>query len=449
MQIGPYKLISELGRGGMAQVWLAHKVWDDGKRRSCVVKLPRRNAVADEGLLRQFLEEARLSILLRHSNIVSVFDAGVHEGLPYLVMNYVAGKDLAQLLRATSRLDATWDVETAIHVMREVGQGLLYAHELEQQIIHRDVASKNVMIDGTGGVLLTDFGVATSLTSLTSRMHVKGTLSYMAPEHYLGQAGPASDVFGLGAIFWEMLAGRRFREGLPEGQELITAVVEGAVEPMKRELPTAVKRVLDGMLEPSASSRISLTEVLHAVEDFPNRRRALREMISLYFGRAGRRTGLSQVHFAASKELVDTFAVAKAAGVSLSEVRKRKPPGQLLDVPQDFEPVQVSRTARMDPKVLADALDDDLDDDEPRSVPGHEEEKTTDWSPADAVAWVNRTPQAPSAGSKGSDDATTDERDHAGAGAERERDAGLGHCRAGTERSLGPIGKDATHPRIG
>lgn len=367
MRIGIYVLVRELGRGGMAQVWLAHRVWDDGNRRPCVIKLPRRSAVANESMLRQFLEEARLSILLCHSNIVNVFDAGVHNGLPYLVMDYIPGKDLSQLLQASIRVGARWDLETAIHVVREVGQGLLYAHTYEQspgvplEIVHRDVASKNVMLDGTGAVRLMDFGVATSLSTTTSRIHIKGTLPYMAPEHYLGQATKASDVFGLGTIFWEMLAGRTFRAGL-KGQDLIAKVVEGAVEPVGRELPVVVQRVLDGMLHSSASNRITLPEVLQVLEKFPYRRSKLREMMEVYFGRAGRRTGLSQLHFVASKELVDTIAVAKAAGVSLSEFRQRRRANEVAPIPQDFQPIEIPDTGRIDPMAVAGALDDDLDE---------------------------------------------------------------------------------------
>src|SRR5690606_22390542 len=116
-------------------------------------------------------------------------------------------------------------------VVRGVAQGLDYAHNYEtngvhQHIVHRDVASKNVMIDGAGSVLLADFGVATSIRTQTSRMDAKGTLAFMAPEHLLARALPASDVFGLGAILWELLAGRPFRGGL-EGQALREAVVAG------------------------------------------------------------------------------------------------------------------------------------------------------------------------------------------------------------------------------
>ncbi|MCA9489881.1 MAG: protein kinase, partial [Myxococcales bacterium] len=247
--------------------------------------------------------------------------------------------------------------------------------------------SKNVMIDGTGSVRLMDFGVATSLSTMTSRIHVKGTLPYMAPEHYLGQAATASDVFGLGAIFWEMLAGRKFRAEL-EGQELIAKVVEGAVDPVGRELPVVVQRVLDGMLHPDASKRITLPEVLQALEGFPYRRSTLREMMSVYFGRAGRRTGLSQIHFAASKELVDTIAVAKAAGVSLSEVRKRRLPGEPTLIPEGFQPVEIADTGRIDPLAMARALDDDRDDELPESdgsaeIEGDQEDDaaTSLWTP--------------------------------------------------------------------
>ncbi|MCX4240149.1 protein kinase domain-containing protein [Paraliomyxa miuraensis] len=368
MQIGPYTLIRELGRGGMAQVWLAHRVWEDGERRPCVLKFPRRNAVTDEGMLRQFLEEWRLAIRLRHNNIVSVFDAGVHEGLPYLVMNYVAGKDLAEIIKTLSRLGKRFDVKTAVYVLRELGQGLLAAHEYDdqgvpQQIVHRDVASKNAMIDGWGGVLLMDFGVATSLMTQTSRVHVKGTLAYMAPEHYLGQASAASDIYGLGTVLWEMLAGRPFRGGLA-GEELIAAIVAGTVEPVGRELPELVQQVLDGMLEPVAAKRMKLREVLVALEEFPSRRLLLQEMMTTYFGRAGKRTGLSSVHFAASKELTDTLAVVKVSGVSLSEIRRRKQRGQPREFPRGFVPERTDDTAKVEQQVLtngADDLDEDMD----------------------------------------------------------------------------------------
>lgn len=366
MQIGPYTLVRELARGGMAQLWLAHHVWPDGKRRSCVVKLPRRSAAVDEGILQQFVEEGRLSILLGHTNIVSVFDVGVHESLPYLVMEYVPGADLARLLRASWRVGTTWEVETAVHVLREIGQGLLHAHEFElvgvpQHIIHRDVASKNVMVDGSGGIRLTDFGVATSLGTETSKLHAKGTLPYMAPEHYLGQPTQVSDVFGLGGIFWEMLAGRPFRDGL-EGSALLSAVVAGAVEPVGRELPAVVERVLGGMLHPEASRRMSLSEVLLLMEDFPSRRITLRNMIALFFSAESKRTGLSQLHFAASKELTDTLAVAKAVGVSPRGEETRAPVGDHDPVPPDFVPGPVGVTAKVDRRALEGAEHEDVED---------------------------------------------------------------------------------------
>lgn len=367
MQIGPYILIEELAQGGMAQVWLARRVWPDGKRRSCVIKLPRRNAVVDEGILRQFVEEGRLAILLIHNNIVTVFDVGVHEGLPYLVMDYVSGKDLARLLRATARTGSPWEVEDAVHVVREVGHGLLYAHELElngvpQRVIHRDVSSKNVLVDGSGGVRLTDFGVATSLATETSKVHAKGTLAYMAPEHYLGQVCQGSDVFGLGAILWELLAGRPFRGEL-EGSALIAAVVSGKVDPVGCELAPAVQRVLDGMLHPDARQRLTLREVLQALEPFPNRRLSIQTMVEIFFGREAKRTGHTASHFAASKELTETLAVAKAAGISVEELEARRPASK--PVPPDFVPRPIEDTAPMATAAVATALGDDADADDP------------------------------------------------------------------------------------
>lgn len=385
MQIGSYKLISELGLGGMAQAWLAHRIWDDGERRSCVLKMPRRKAVADEGQMRQFVQEGRISKKLRHRNIPSVFDEGVHEGLPYLVMDFIAGVDLERLHLASTSAEGPWDIEPAIHVVREIGHALQYAHGLEERIIHRDVSAKNIMVDGEGGVLLMDFGIATSLHSMTSRLHVKGTLSYMAPEHYLGQACPASDVFGLGVIFWELLSGRRYRAGL-DGNALGKAIVEGRFEPLGRDVPPEVRHVLKGMLESRPEDRTTLVEVQRAFKRSPNCSDDLKDMLALYFGRAGKRTGLSTVHFAASKELVDTLAVAKAAGVSMEEVRKVKPQGKPSSVPLGFEPEPVGRTSSVDPPAVATALDDDQES--PATVPS---------SRAQSVSLEARRPHTPAA----------------------------------------------------
>jgi len=185
----------------------------------------------------------------------------------------------------------------------------------------------------------------------------------MAPEHYLARASTASDVFGLGVVFWEMLSGRKCRENL-ENEALISKVVSGEVGDLGRKLPPQVRRVLDGMLDPNEASRITLPKLLHALKDFPSRRTELEDMLATFFGRIGKRTGLSQVHFAASKELADTFAVAKAADVSLSGLHERKLPGQPNSIPADFVSSEIPTTSRVDPLAVADALDDDVDDDD-------------------------------------------------------------------------------------
>jgi len=352
MKIGPYELVRELGRGGMAQVFLAKKEWPDGSRRSCVVKCPDSSASIDELKLRQFLEEARLSMKMEHDNIVTVFDTGVHEKLPYIVMSYIAGRNLAVVSEAVARTDA-WDVEIAVHIVREIAFALSYAHDFSiedvpQKVVHRDVASKNVMISGTGGVLLMDFGVATSLETRSSGIHIKGTLPYMAPEHYLGKADQRSDVFGLGGIFWELLAGRPFRDGL-QGPALIEAVVSGVMQPLARRVPSDVLRVLEGMLEPQAANRIRLRDVLLSLKNYPNQRLAIAALMAQYFGSNVRASGHSAAHFAAPKELMNTMAVVQAGGLSLSQLRDRRAPGEVRKIPANFQPVRVDDTANTDP----------------------------------------------------------------------------------------------------
>lgn len=380
-KIGPYTLVKELGRGGMAQVWLARRIWEDGKIKPCVIKFPRKRAALNPAMLRQFEQEATLSMQVQHDNIVQAFDTGNHDGLPYLVLAYVAGRNLLELILGASNAGQPWDVNTAVHIAREVGYALVHAHEMTadgkaQRLIHRDVASKNVMISLSGGVLLTDFGVATSVAIRTTHNHIKGTLPYMAPEHYLGNACPASDAFGLGAILWEMLEGRPFRSDVPE-KEMTASIVEGSVPALTREVPSVVRRVVEGLLGPDVLDRMRLRDMLVEFEDFPNRRMHLQRMMAHLAGGGVQASGLSKVHFAASPELVQTLAAVKAAGVPLSELQRSSISERRgVSIPSDFVPEPSPRTIDIAPPSLRGPLDDDAVEDEVEA-PAHDSGATT------------------------------------------------------------------------
>jgi serine/threonine protein kinase len=364
--IGPYTLIKELGCGGMAQIYLARRIFPDGRRMACALKLPRKQAALNPALLRQFEQEGELSMQVQHDNIVHVFDCGHHDGLPYLVMEYVAGCNLLELILRAVSVGQPWDVNTAVHIVREVGYALVHAHELTtdglaQRVVHRDVASKNIMINLSGGVLLADFGVATSAAIRTTHNHIKGTLAYMAPEHYLGHACPASDAFGLGAILWELLEGQPFRSDIPE-KDMAQAVVDGRVAPLTREVPPVVRKVAKGLLQPDVLCRMRLVDMLVEFEDFPSRRMHLQRMMTHLSGGGVQASGLSGAHLAPSLELVQTLAAVKAAGISPSELRRPSLDERRgVKVPSDFVREVAPKTIDVEPPSLDAAVDDAVD----------------------------------------------------------------------------------------
>jgi serine/threonine protein kinase len=314
--IGPWQIMHELGEGGMARVLLAERALGSGHSKVAVVKVPKERYLVDGRHREAFFAEADLAMKLDHPNIVPVFDAGVDEGLPYFAMMFVAGRSLSEVIRDRSLNHIEADCEVAAYVTLQVAYALQYAHEFEigsvpQRIIHRDVSAKNVMVGGDGSVRLSDFGVATALSTKTSGHVIKGTIVYMAPEHALGHASQKSDVFGLGTILWMLLDGRRFRGDLP-ANELYPAVVRGYIPDVgRRDAPADLRRVLDGLLDPEERSRIPLAEAIPILEQYPSRRTALAQTMRRLYGRDARRSGRTKADHPVAKALLATKALAK------------------------------------------------------------------------------------------------------------------------------------------
>ena len=198
---GRYRLERSLGQGGMATVFAAR---DEELHRPVAVKLLAENLGHDPELRARFLREARLAARLSHPNVVRVFDAGEDEGRPYIVMELVDGETVADLLVRRGRLDPA----EAVALGRQAAEALQHAHDAG--LVHRDVKPQNLLLRRDGTLEIADFGIARAAetTRLTLAGTVLGTAAYLAPEQALGEdVGPAADVYSLGAVLYELLAG--------------------------------------------------------------------------------------------------------------------------------------------------------------------------------------------------------------------------------------------------
>ena len=175
-----YEIIKSIGEGGMANVYLAQDTILD---RKVAVKVLRGDLSADDKFIRRFEREAQSVSNLSHPNIVEVYDVGVEDGNHYIVMEYIEGKTLKQLLKKRESLTLT----EVIDIMTQLTDGIAHAHE--SYIIHRDIKPQNIMIEDNGLIKITDFGIAMALnaTQLTQTNSVMGSVHYLPPEQASGK----------------------------------------------------------------------------------------------------------------------------------------------------------------------------------------------------------------------------------------------------------------------
>ncbi len=219
---GRYVLLECIGKGGMAEVFRAVSHGAEGFQRVFVVKRILKEKSASPAFVEMFINEARISALLNHPNIVQVYDFGQIEGSFFLSMEHLRGKDLLTLLRELRVQNRSMPPEVAAYIVQQVALGLHFAHTLKQHggktfsIVHRDVSPSNVMLLRAGGVKLLDFGIAKADNPAdpkgggTQSGTVKGKLSYLSPEQVRNETlDGRSDIFSLGVVLWECLTGKR------------------------------------------------------------------------------------------------------------------------------------------------------------------------------------------------------------------------------------------------
>jgi serine/threonine protein kinase len=213
-----YRVIKRLEAGGMAEVYLGEATGVEGFKKRVAIKRVLPHLAQNENFIRMFLDEARLSARLNHANIVSVFDISAREDTYFLIMEFVDGANLKKILESLQRRSQRFTLPEAVYVCAEACRGLSYAHELQDEngralgIVHRDISPPNILLTKLGEVKVADFGLAKAGTQLsqTDPGVVKGKFSYLSPEAANGKEVDArADVFSLGIVLWEMVAGRR------------------------------------------------------------------------------------------------------------------------------------------------------------------------------------------------------------------------------------------------
>ncbi len=257
---GRYRLAERIGVGGMATV---HRAWDTRSDRAVAIKLLRREVLEDAELAMRFRREALAATVLRHPNIVACLAAGTDVDQPYLVMELVEGEDLAARLRRIGRLPPAEAARIGLDVARALGVAHL------RGIIHRDVKPGNIVLARDGRAMVTDFGIARLAADAEGTIPgtTLGSVHYFSPEQATGQGTtPASDVYGLGLVLYEMLVGQRAWTGETTAQ--IAAVRVGSPAPSPRSVRPDISPAMDAIvvraLQPNPAARYANGSALAA-----------------------------------------------------------------------------------------------------------------------------------------------------------------------------------------
>ena len=263
---GRYTLLQKLAAGGMAEVFLARQAGIDGFEKLVVMKriLPHQSDNPD--FVRMFLDEARIAADLSHPNVVNIFDAGQADGLYFITMEYLRGRDVASVFHEMGKRNELLPLPVALHCLIDAARGLHAAHtktDLEGRalhIVHRDISPPNLFVTWDGITKVLDFGIAHAATRSTKTDVgvVKGKLAYLSPEQLEAQElDGRSDQFALGIVAWELLTGKRLFLK-PSDAEALRAILEHRIpapSSLLPSLPRAVEDVVMRMLEAERSAR--------------------------------------------------------------------------------------------------------------------------------------------------------------------------------------------------
>lgn len=256
---GAYAIDTLIGQGGMAVVHRATVTRGAHQGRVVALKRLRPELAKDPAAVELFLGEARVASHLKHPTIVDVLDVGVQRGVHYIAMDFVEGRDLAQIIRRCAERNIFLPKDFALYVIHVVAQALDVAHKATDKhgeplhIVHCDVTPSNVFVSTLGEIRLGDFGVAKTGKEHVSADRFAGKVNYAAPEQILGEPlSAATDVFALGAVLYELLTNVKAFFGT-EPEDIFPRIVEGVLTPpsqLRRELGPELDALVTKALAP-------------------------------------------------------------------------------------------------------------------------------------------------------------------------------------------------------
>ncbi|SMP71341.1 Serine/threonine protein kinase [Neorhodopirellula lusitana] len=223
-QLGDFRIVREIGRGGMGIVFEAHQ---ESLDRVVAIKVLPKQSLLDDDALERFRTEATTAAAMHHTNIVPIYGTGEADGSHYLVMQLVKGKSLDSVISDGPQVTC----DEVARIGLQISDAIAYSHE--SGVLHRDIKPANILIEKNGTIQVTDFGLAKNVGSdLTATRSVSGSLRYMAPERFSGVSAEAGDIYGIGITLYELLAGQPAFEA-SNTEHLISSITHARLKPIK------------------------------------------------------------------------------------------------------------------------------------------------------------------------------------------------------------------------
>lgn len=281
--LGPYTLQKRIGTGGMAEVYVATHQGAGDVDKTLVLKVLLPSLAKKPEFRKLFIGEAELSLLLRHPNLIDVYNLGEADGTSFIAMEHVTGVDLQALLERLRERETSMPLPLALYVVSELLNGLHYCHgatddhDQPLNIVHRDVSPANILISYRGEVKLGDFGVAKATTTEQTALGVlKGKCGYMAPEQVLGEkVDRRTDVFAAAIVMHELLTGRTLFGGTDSNMSEVERLLEGDIGPPLSKQRPGISREIDAVVHQAlardAGARFQTAfEFRQAIRDIQN-----------------------------------------------------------------------------------------------------------------------------------------------------------------------------------